>query len=348
MNSNELAASAPPWGPGSILRRPIRVSGRRWAFTTAVVAPLLAIGGLWSFSARAAPPNDPGHPPAISTVRLPVSVLGGLRVSELSGLAWDNDEQMLYGISDRGHLLRFRLRLDSGRLTAVEPLDAVRLHAPVQSLPGSAGLDAEGLAILKGDNGVVGDAELLVSTEGQPQVWRVSTGGEVLGRLKLPDRLSDARRYQADNAMLEAVAHSPLHGLLAAAEAPLADQAADFHEVHAEARSWRFPALDGGRSRLKAMEVLPDGSLVVLERARVGKGKGLINALRRFGLASCGAEVICAPQTLLLIDPATGAENFEGMAQLGEDRFLLVSDNMGDKQTPSIFLLVDLKAALRK
>ena len=36
------------------------------------------------------------------------------------------------------------------------------------------------------------------------------------------------------------------------------------------------------------------------------------------------------------------------MAQLGEDRFLLVSDNMGDKQTPSIFLLVDLKAALRK
>lgn len=156
------------------------------------------------------------------------------------------------------------------------------------------------------------------------------------------------RIYQAENAMLEALAHSQQYGLLTAAEAPLSGQMPGFHQIHAAGQSWRFPMLDPARSRLKAMELLPDGSLVVLERARAGKGKGLLNALRRVQLNACGDEVVCAAQELLFIDRTEGAENFEGMAYLGDMQFLLVSDNLGSKQTPSVFLLVDLKTRVRE
>ncbi len=300
--------------------------------------------------ARAAKPTDPGNPAVRSIVRLPATKLGDVRVAELSGLAWDADEQMLYGISDRGFLYRFRLHLDNRHLKTVEPVDAVRLRWPMHLPPRHTGIDAEGLAILKGDNGVAGDTELLVATEGHPRVLRVSTDGQVLELVELPEPLSDPRRYRADNTMLEAVAYSPQHGLLAAAEAPLVGAAPGLHEIYAKGRSWRFPVLDIGRSRLKAMDSLPDGSLVVLERAKAGMGmrSGPVIALRHIRLAACGADVVCETNELLFIDRTEGAENFEGMAYLGDMLFLLVADNMGDKRAPSVFLLVDLKARHRE
>lgn len=308
----------------------------------------LAVGLLASYPTWSGVLSVQDDPKVRSIVRLPATVLGGVRVAELSGLAWDADEQVLYGISDRGYLYRFRLKLENRHLKSVEPMDAVRLRWPAHMEERTAGIDAEGLAILRGDNGVMGDAQLLVSTEGQPQVLRVSTGGQVLGLLTLPEPLSDARLYQGENAMLEALAHSQQYGLLTAAEAPLSGQIPGFHQIHAAGQSWRFPMLDSARSRLKAMELLPDSSLVVLERARTGKGKGLVNALRRVQLNACGGEVVCAAQELLFIDRTEGAENFEGMAYLGDMQFLLVSDNLGSKQTPSVFLLVDLKTRVRE
>lgn len=322
----------------SIQRKALRSWVVRVAACTLVVSSLgsaLPVG--------AAPAADPGNPAVRSIVRLPATVLGGVRVAELSGLAWDADEKMLFAISDRGYLYRFRLHLENRHLKSVEPVDAVSLRWAALGRDRADAIDAEGLAIFKGENGVMGDAQLLVSTEGQPQVLRVSTVGQVNGSVALPKPLADARLYQAENAMLEALAHSPPHGLLTAAEAPLKGQPAGYHQIHADGKSWRFPMLDTGRSRLKAMEFLPDGSLVVLERARAGKGKGLVNALRRVQLSSCGGEVVCEVQELLFIDRTEGAENFEGMAHLGDMQFLLVSDNLGSKQTPSVFLLVDLQ-----
>lgn len=163
-----------------------------WAAGVAVHISVLC-GLVSALPLRAAQATDPGNPAVRSIIRLPSTVLDGDRVSELSGLAWGADEQVLYGISDRGYLYRFRLKLENRHLRAVEPMDAVRLRWPAHMQDKTAGIDAEGLAILRGDNGVMGDTELLLSTEGQPQVLRVSTGGKVLGLLTLPEPLSDAR-----------------------------------------------------------------------------------------------------------------------------------------------------------
>ena len=277
-----------------------------------------------------------------SRVSLPADTrVDGILVSEISGLTWDPEAQVLYAISDSGNLFRFRLAMENGALRAVVPVSAVAM----QRLPGEKGkptaLDAEGLALQKVRAGDRQRVELLVATEGMPKVWRVDPAGTVLGELPLPVQLSDAKRYEARNTMLEAVAVHPVHGLLVAPERPLqGEDPLNGHRIHAHDRHWNIEAFDPLDSRLKAMEVLENGQLLVLERA--GSGKRMVNALRRTDLHACNAPAACAAQTLVHIDREGGAENFEGMAYLGRQQVLLASDNRGKKHSDTVFLLVDL------
>src|SRR5690606_18092063 len=115
---------------------------------------------------------------------------------------WDADERRLYAVSDRGVLFRFSVELGASGQLEVEPIAASRLAPP----PGSgAGVDAEGLAVTGADDGIKGNSELLVSTEGEPRVIRYSLAGQPLGILPLPGGLDDPARFRRDNAMLEAV-----------------------------------------------------------------------------------------------------------------------------------------------
>jgi hypothetical protein len=286
--------------------------------------------------------GQPTHHVRFSSVSLPADTrVDGILVSEISGLTWDPEAQVLYAISDSGNLFRFRLAMENGALRAVVPVSAVAM----QRLPGEKGkptaLDAEGLALRKVQAGDRQRVELLVATEGMPKVWRVDPAGTVLGELPLPAQLTDAKRYEARNTMLEAVAVHPAHGLLVAPERPLrGEDPLNGHRIHAHDRHWNIEAFDPLDSRLKAMEVLENGQLLVLERA--GSGKRMVNALRRTDLNACNAPATCAAQTLVHIDRDGGAENFEGMAYLGRQQVLLASDNRGKKHSDTVFLLVDL------
>jgi hypothetical protein len=267
--------------------------------------------------------------------------MDGIPVSEISGLAWDPEAQVLYAISDHGNLFRFRVSIENGALRAVVPVSAVAMQGPASEKGKPSALDAEGLALRKVWAGDRQRVELLVATEGLPRVWRVDPAGTVLGMVPLPAQLSDAMRYEAGNTMLEAVAVHPVHGLLVAPERPLrGEDPQNGHRIHAIDRQWNIEALNPLASRLKAMEVLESGHLLVLERA--GSGKRMVNALSRTDLNACNAPVTCAAQTLVHINRDDGAENFEGMAYLGHHQVLLASDNRGKKGSDTVFMLVDL------
>lgn len=276
-----------------------------------------------------------------SSVSLPSdAVVDGIRVSELSGLAWDAGTQTLYAVADSGSLFRFRLRIEDGALRAVEPLGAVPLQRPEQGGKPRP-LDAEGLALRR-----VGPAtELLVATEGRPAVWRVAPTGTLLGEMALPPALTDPARYGKRNTMLEAVAVHPRHGLLLSPEEPLqGEDPALGHRIRANDREWQIEALDPGRSRLKAMDITEAGNLLVLERS--GGGKRLSNAVRLADLSRCGGPAPCPLRTLARFDTGTGAENFEGMTTLGPGLALLVSDNSGGKKArDTVFMLLQWNEA---
>jgi hypothetical protein len=279
-----------------------------------------------------------------ASLRVVGASIDGERISELSGLAWDADEQRLYAISDRGVLFRFGVELGANGQLEIEPIAASRLSPPPGS---SSGVDAEGLAVTGANDGIKGNSELLVSTEGAPRVIRYTLTGEPLGTLPLPDGLDDPERFRRNNAMLEAVAMHPAHGLLVAAEAPLEGERAGHHRVVAADRSWSFPSYPAHNARLKGMDVMDDGRLLVLERAESGKGKGktTVVALREVDLAACAGEEACPVRELAVLDRPDETDNFEGLTYLGDGRVMIVSDDRGKSGRGTTFTVLQRRPA---
>ncbi|MCK5431582.1 MAG: hypothetical protein KAJ03_02500, partial [Gammaproteobacteria bacterium] len=54
--------------------------------------------------------------------------INGLKVSELSDLAWDADEELLYALSDNGYLLSFRPVFNEGRLIDILIINGLPLR----------------------------------------------------------------------------------------------------------------------------------------------------------------------------------------------------------------------------
>ena len=261
----------------------------------------------------------------------------GIGVDELSGLAWDADERLLYAVSDQGNVFHFRLGLEGDAIVACDPVYAAVLTGADAGARGK-GFNAEGLTVRNADNGKRGDTELVVSLEGDPpRIVRFSPAGAELGALPVPSPADDMRRYRKRGRGLEAVAFHPAHGLVTAPESPLRDRPDDRHTLYAVGRQWSF-ARHSPDSRLKALEVLADGSLLALERNRAGSKESQTASLRRVELADCAEGRPCATRTVAVLPP--GADNFEGMTLLDPRRILLVSDNGGKASQDTVLALV--------
>jgi hypothetical protein len=279
----------------------------------------------------------------VDRLEAPAQAPNGVRIDELSGLAWDADEELLYAVSDDGVLFHFRIRLAGNSLAEIEPVSAVRL-VTAAGAP-SARPNAEGLAAINGDNGRRSDTELLIALEDGPTIARFTALGEHLGDVALPGGLSDASVYQEENERLEAIAVHPRHGILTAPEAPLSGQPKDVHTLHAaDGTTWSFRAFQPARSNIKAVESLPDGNLLVLERTRAQKGAPPIARLRYLDLAACTDGRVCSPVELSASSGAMLEDNFEGLAHLSGNLFLMVTDRKGKEPEPTAFLLFTLGA----
>lgn len=132
--------------------------------------------------------------------------VAGLQLNELSGLAWDADEQRLYAVSDKGRVFHFQLTVADRRIVTLQPLYAAALrdHRGGGSAP--ARFNAEGLALLDADNGIRGDTQLLVALENGLRVMRFTPEGQAIAEIALPPALRDPQRYQTDNSRLESIA----------------------------------------------------------------------------------------------------------------------------------------------
>jgi hypothetical protein len=250
----------------------------------------------------------------------------GERIGELSGLAWDRDENLLYAVSDQGRIHHFVLRLDGDRIAELKPVFSSRLSAPGDRPKGL--VNAEGLDVLNGANGKPSDTELLVALEDGPAIARFTPQGEYVGLVDLPGVLTDSRSYDGKNERLEAVTAHPRHGILTAPEAPLRVRSDDDHTIFAaQGREWSFRTFQPKRSSLKAMETLPDGSLLVLERTRDEKGADPHARLRHVDLPKCSNGGACPVTDAIPSSGEVPPGNYEGMTRITDDLYLMVSDH---------------------
>lgn len=273
----------------------------------------------------------------LNTVELPAQQVDGRSLLELSGLAWDADEQLLYAVSDRGSVFHLRLQLDGDKLAAVQPVFGAALRDPSGAL---RKFNAEGLAVLNANNGIKGDTQLVVALENGPALLRVTPQGEVLAPIELPEVLRDKDRYYSKNKRLEAVAALDGQRFVTAPEAPLAGEDPMRHTLYAtDGARWSFQAIEAG-SDLKGIDTLADGSLLVLERLEGGGKRARQVVLRRIDPASCAAGKVCSGGGSDGVAPVDG--NFEGLARLSERTFVLVSDSGAERSGATTFALIRL------
>lgn len=269
----------------------------------------------------------------------PTAKSGEIHITELSGLAWDADERLLYVISDAGHVFHMRLKLDGDEIVAIEPVYAADLSdsASGGGKPGK-GFNAEGLAVKNAANGKLGDTELIISLEGKPpRIMRFSPAGHALGTLPVPSPADDISHYRKKGRGLESVAVHPKYGLITAPESPLREQPDDRHTLYSDSRQWSF-ARHSADSRLKGIEVLPDGTLVVLERNKGDSKQSRVASLRLLDLTTCAQGDACNAD--LLTELPAGPDNFEGMTLIDPKHILLVSDNSGQVTQDTVFVLI--------
>jgi hypothetical protein len=86
------------------------------------------------------------------------------------------------------------------------------------------------------------------------------------------------------------------------------------------------------------MDILDDGSLLVLERIRT-KGKPFEMRLRLVTLENCGAAVACRVVDLAVDKPEWLTGNYEGMTHIRGDLFAAVTDGGPRNEEPSRLLL---------
>lgn len=301
---------------------------------------LALLGTAWAEPITLEVQSVPFHDDAGGTSILSVRVLGmlelpavsrsGFKLSQLSGLAWDDDDGILYALSDKGVLFHLRPVFQRGQLTGLTLLHAVALRDPVTGKPLRGPLnDAEGLDIVNGRNGRRGDAVLMVSFERRPRIARYRPDGTPLGDLPLPPSLRDPSAYRGGNRMLESVCHDPAFGMLTAPELPLAGRPEAEGTIHAlDGREWRYRR-SSSDARLTAMECLGQGRILLLEN-RFGRLTGTTHIfLRRLKLPSRPEAAPVQEDTPVVFERSRGyrLDNFEGLAHHRGNRFFLVSDN---------------------
>jgi hypothetical protein len=258
---------------------------------------------------------------------IPSRTVGGKRLASLSGLAWDEDDGTLYAVSDKGQLFGLKPEFRNGELRDVKLASSAGLIDPATRKPARyRRSDAEGLDILHGRNGRTGDAELVVSFEGQPRLARHRPDGRVIAEIPLSPPLNDLNQFRY-NRMLEAVCVHPREGVLVAPEEPLNGDRNAPRLYRTDARSWRLPT---SRGSIVAMECLPDGDVLMMEREFSPITLHIVVILRRLRLhPSVPFDQLLESEVVAVFDNHDGLnlDNFEGLTRHRGNRFFMVSDD---------------------
>jgi hypothetical protein len=279
------------------------------------------------------------------SIALKPAKVDSIPVYELSGQAWDEDEQILYAISDEGLLYHLKVTITDNILTDAKITSAFQLK-DINGLPLRGKYsDSEGLSIINGNNGKKGDAELVISFENKPRITRYSTQGEIIGKVKIPRKISKRKYFRHKNKALEGVTVHPKYGILTAAEYPLKSHKLTEQTIYSSSgKEWHFPTAKAKNSSITSLEILTNGDVLVLERAYVNPLIPIVINLSRVSLDDCDATHRCKKETIAHFNGADGwlLDNFEGLAHYRGNQYFLVSDNNKNPLQKTLVILFEV------
>jgi len=289
-----------------------------------VLLPLLLPGGIFGTDIR----PEGMETGLVGSVRIldqreiVLSGVGGRHFSEISDLAYLPEEKSLFMVGDEGILFRFRARFGE-KILELTPLDAGKIRKKSGRKLKKWRRDTEGLAF-------DGKGRLFVSFEGKPRIARLSRDGRILGYRRLPAALASEKRLWRRNKGLEALVWHPKYGWVTAAEYPVRAADRKIQTLYAlSGKRWSFRRGEDPDSAITALEVLKNGNFLVLERSYSGPLAPYVVTLREVCVDRCRGRALCPTRLLARFDSSEGwlVENFEGLARVGPDRFVMISDD---------------------
>ena len=281
---------------------------------------------------------------SISSLGISKGRINGLSVSELSGLAWDEQRKLLYAISDSGILYHIQLTIKQGKILKAKVLCAYKLRNKVGHTFKRIERDAEGLSLKRNQKGVV--TELIISFERKFRIARFTLQGRFLGNIKLPKNLRNKRNYQSRNKGLESVTLHPKFGVITAAELPLKTSPRHYQTLYSnKGQMWHFKQSPHRNSSVTGLETLPNGDVLVLERSYSGLFSAIVISLRQVKLSACNAKRQCAVKDIAIFNSVDGwrIDNFEGLTHYRGKQYIMVSDDNESPLQSTVLVLFEIK-----
>ena len=238
--------------------------------------------------------------------------------SEISDLSYDNKTHRLYMIGDKGNFYTFSAEFKE-KITKLNYLSAYRINEKKRP----SKYDTEGLTH---DN----RGNLYISFERSPRIASISKKGYLKRNQRLTKELRDKKNYQSRNKIFEALAWHNKYGLLTVAEFPLHKKKTTQQTVYSlKGKRWHFKAEPYKNSAVTAIEVMDDNHLLILERAFTSVFEPMHITLKRLYLNKCNKKHFCKTEVLTTYTGQAGINisNYEGLAKVGKNRYLMVSDN---------------------
>ena len=264
----------------------------------------------------------------LDSKRLEFDDITGVKISELSGLAYKNG--LLYAVSDKGYLVLFRLRLERDKikkLTFVHKYKLRKKHSKIHHH------DSEGLA-LKGN-------DLLISFEGKERVNLFTTKGVKIKKMPINTTLQKQKLYESKNKGLEGVAYNKKYGIITAPEEPLKNVDKKYHRLYSNTNVYKFQAYGS----ITGLEFIDKDNILVLLRRFNFFPPSRYSALVKVDLSSCDKNHLCKSEELAAFDSNEGwnIDNFEGVTKVGKNRFLMVSDDNNNIFQKTLLVLFEIK-----
>ena len=246
--------------------------------------------------------------------------IDGYKLSEISDLVYDKNSSILYMVSDKGVLFSFRAKFTKDNFK-LKPLHAYPLRDKNGKNLEDGLKDSEGMALDSRGN-------LYISFERINKIYQVSKMGRLIKEIKLPKNLEDIIP-SSSNKSFESLAWHKKYGFISALEYPKEGLNRINQTIYSlSGKEWNFKMENIKRNGISEVEVMDDGNLLVLERAfNWFIGEFEVNLVKVY-INDC-KEKFCKKELILKLklNRFFNLENYEGLANIGNGRYLLISDD---------------------
>ncbi len=256
---------------------------------------------------------------------------------EFSGLAWGQDDSILYALSDRGYIVHLEPVFEDDQLTDV------LLHGKYSLMDDSGKAlketlaDSEGLALINANNGIDNDTELVICFERSPRIGRYDVYGKWIADITINNTLANISHYEHVNKSLEAITEHPQFQFISASERPLKQTSNNlFAHDKINASEWEFETSNKDYGSLVGLTTLPDGNIIALERIFQNIFTGVTSVIHSIEFDD--NDIV---QTQLIsLKPADGVfnDNFEAISWHRDNRFFMISDDNDNLLQRSILI----------